>query len=77
MSDLPETKDTKIINYADDITLLATDTSIKQAEKKAQFHLHQVIEWAEANKLKLNLEKTQVTRFTPDPAKIDVRQTSE
>ena len=70
INDLPyNTKFTTFL-FADDTNLLYSDTNLKDLETKANFELDNVKKFMQANKLSLNLQKTNYMILKPKKPKI-------
>src|SRR5215469_3496435 len=61
--------------YADDTAILITDNNLRDLNIKVNEVLHKIITWVEANKLCLNLQKSQylVISNSKSPIKLEVR----
>ena len=58
----------QVMAYADDTTIISTQTNTSAAKKYIQPYLHKVFAWTKQNNLTLNPDKPSCTMFTPDPA---------
>ena len=68
-SDIPTPPNqVQIESYADDINILSSHNTIKEAENRLQPYLHDIFNWTQENDLQLNADKSTATLFTPDPA---------
>ena len=59
---------TKLVTYADDITIMSSHRHPQTAQNQVQPYLDQIHDWTTNNQLTLNPNKTMTTLFTPDPA---------
>ena len=62
-------KDVQITTYADDVTIIASNTKHHRAQQLIQLCLYKIYEWDTTNNLHINTDKTITTLFTPDPVK--------
>ena len=53
-------------SYADDFTVMATSSSLLEAEAEVNQHLTTLVEWTVRKELSIAPEKSSVTLFTPD-----------
>uniref|UniRef100_A0A8R1IET3 Reverse transcriptase domain-containing protein n=2 Tax=Caenorhabditis japonica TaxID=281687 RepID=A0A8R1IET3_CAEJA len=66
LRDVPTIPDTRIITYADDMTLLVQDPLLKKADKKSQDALDSLQRWFKDKQLDISADKSTVTIFTAD-----------
>ena len=64
-------KSCKIHHFADDTNLLHFNDSIKKLNKDINYDLKQLVHWLNANKISLNVGKTELVLFKPKKKKID------
>ena len=64
LHDLPTDNNVKIITYADDITLLSSDTKIEEAKRTMQNYLNKLIDWLQKWKMNVNPQKCTYQIFT-------------
>lgn len=65
MSDLPHPPpEVKLVSYADDITLMATNTNVQEACDHLNAYLATLNEWLKSKHLELSAEKSTATIFT-------------
>ena len=57
--------------FADDTNLLYADKNLRTLELVVNFELHKVYEWLTANKLTVNVKKSNFNIFHPHQKKID------
>ena len=64
INDLPNISDTfKSVLFADDTTLIFSNTSILELKNNIQFNINKLYDWLNVNKLSLNISKTNVLLF--------------
>ena len=56
-------KNSKIHHFADDANLLCANSSLKDINKKINFDLSNLVQWLRANKIALNVNKTDIVIF--------------
>ena len=56
-------KNLKIHHFADDTNLLYASSSLKDINKKINFDLSNLVQWLQANKIALNVNKTDIIIF--------------
>ena len=56
-------KNSKIHHFADDTNLLNASSSLKDINKKINFDLSILVQWLRANKIALNVNKTDIVIF--------------
>ena len=56
-------KNLKIHHFADDTNLLHASSSLKDINKKINFDLSNLVQWLQANKIALNVNKTDALIF--------------
>ena len=61
----PEVKHCKVYHFADDTNLLYTNSSIKKLNKILNKDLKNLTNWLNANKISLNVDKTEMILFKP------------
>ena len=64
-------KSCKIHHFADDTNLLHFNDSIKKLNKDINYDLKQLVHWLNANKISLNVGKTELVLFKPKKKKVD------
>ena len=62
--DIPTNENTKIITYADDITILARDRNHRRAANNVQHHLNDLQQWLTTNQMSAAAHKSSSTLFT-------------
>ena len=55
----------KVYHFADDTNLLYTNNSIKKLNKMLKKDSKNLINWLNANKISLNVDKTEMILFKP------------
>jgi hypothetical protein len=72
INDLPHGlhHDARPVIYADDTSILLTARSTKELNTKINSMLHYMIDWFSVNGLVLNIEKTNIGKFTPNLSKL-------
>ena len=66
VNDIYESTDNPILSYADDTSLIINDSNMINLFKRANDALHELFIWFCANKLLLNLTKTNFIIFKPN-----------
>ena len=61
----------KVHHFADDTNLLHISKSIKKLNKFVNFDLKNSSNWLDANKISLNVSKTELIMFKPRMKKVD------
>ena len=61
----------KVHHFADDTNLLYTSKSLKKLSKFINFDLKNLSNWLHANKISLNVSKTELIIFKPRMKKVD------
>ena len=64
-------KHCKVHNFADDTNLLHINDSIKKLNKAVNSDLRNLTNWLNANKISLNVSKTELILFKPKMKKLD------
>ena len=64
MYDFPHSNHVQTIGYADDITLIVSDTDIARAKQHIQQHLHNIERWVNKWRFKLSIAKCKYQIFT-------------
>ena len=59
--------------YADDTSILLTARSTKELKTKINSMLHYVLDWFSVNGFVLNIEKTNIAKFTPNLSKLHTK----
>ena len=63
-------KHCKVLHFADDTNLLHINDSIKKLNKAVNSDLRNLTNWLNANKISLNVSKTELILFKPKMKKI-------
>ena len=63
----------KIILFADDTTIYVTEKNNNYAKACLEHDLQNIVDWFRANSLTLNLEKSAVVNFNPNPAPLSLK----
>ena len=58
-------KNSKILHFADNTNLLYASTSLKDINKKVKFDLSDLVQWLQANKIILNVNKSDIIFQSP------------
>ena len=53
--------------FADDASFWCAATDLNRANRRVQECMHKVVEWSEAKKMSINVEKSEITFFSNDP----------
>ena len=61
----------KVHHFADDINLLYFSNTVKEINKRMNFDLKHLVHWLNANKIALNVSKTELVVFKPNRKKLD------
>ena len=70
VNDMPSiVENGKLLQFADDTTLICTGTDIDSVKKQLSLDLSLVYNWISASRLQLNIKKSSVMWFTPKPSK--------
>jgi hypothetical protein len=75
VNDLPHAlhHDARPVIYANDTGILLTARSTKELKTKINSMLHYMIDWFSLNGLVLNIEKTNIAKFTPNLSKLHTK----
>ena len=60
---MPSIKNSRIHHFTDDTNLLYASTSLKDFNKKINFDLSNLVQWLWANKVIVNVNKTDILMF--------------
>ena len=60
---MPSIKNSRIHHFIDDTNLLYASTSLKDFNKKVNFNLSNLVQWLWANKVIVNVSKTDILMF--------------
>ena len=60
---MPSIKNSRIHYFTDDTNLLYASTSLKDFNKKINFDLSNLVQWLWANKVIVNVNKTDILMF--------------
>ena len=58
-------------HFADDTNLLDSNTSLKRLNKYINHDLRLIVHWLRANRISLNVSKTEIVLFRPKSKKIN------
>ena len=61
----------KVHHFADDTNLLCISNSIKKLNKLVNADLKHLVNWLNANKISLNVKKTEMVTFKPKQKKFE------
>ena len=64
INDLPNSCDSKVILYADDVALLCVDKTYEGLKLISESEIHNVENWIISNKLTINYSKTNCVLFS-------------
>ena len=67
-------KNSKIHHFADDTNLLYASSSLKDINKKINFDLSNLVQWLWANKIALNVNKTDIVIFWSPRKQITIKR---
>jgi len=69
INDLSNALNVKVLSFADDTTIYFSDTNVKNLYNKANKEMKLLMDWLDANKLALNVEKTKYMIISPPKLK--------
>ena len=64
-------KHSSMYHFADDTNLLDSNTSLKRLNKYINHDLRLIVHWLRANRISLNVSKTEIVLFRPKSKKIN------
>ena len=65
INDISNSTELNLLSFADDTTIYCSETTLDENRKKATSELSKILDWLHANRLSLNINKTNVTIFGP------------
>ena len=65
INDISNSTELKLLSFTDDTTIYCSETTLDDNRKKATSELTKILDWLHANRLSLNINKTNFTIFGP------------
>ena len=65
INDISNSTELNLLSFADDTTIYCSETTLDDNRKKATSELTKILDWLHANRLSLNINKTNFTIFGP------------
>ena len=65
INDISNSTDLNLLSFADDTTIYCSEATLDDNRKKATSELTKILDWLHANRLSLNINKTNFTIFGP------------
>ena len=65
INDISNSTELNLLSFADDTTIYCSETTLDENRKKATSELSKILAWFHANRLSLNINKTNFTIFGP------------
>ena len=65
INDISNSTELNLLSYADDTTIYCSEITLDENRKKATSELSKILDWLHANRLSLNINKTNFTIFGP------------
>ena len=65
INDISNSTELNLLSFADDTTIYCSETTLDENRKKATSELSKILDWLHADRLSLNMNKTNVTIFGP------------
>ena len=65
INDISNSTELNLLSFADDTTIYCSETTLDETRKKATSELSKILNWLHANRLSLNINKTNFTIFGP------------
>ena len=61
INDISNSTELNLLSFADDTTIYCSETTLDENRKKATSELSKILDWLHANRLSLNINKTEFT----------------